>query len=204
MNPPSLWQPDLSEYVTLWHGCTTSERVSIERRGVDLSRCRVNTDFGRGFYTTTLRRQAAYWAMHSFGQRLLANGGRGDRPVVLRFRVRRYGVPSSRRLIDQGLDKLLSLHFVRGDHGNEDYWSLVHHCRQSRPDALNDHRRPPGGWYDVVTGPVAAFWEQRVAMADSDQVSFHTAKAIRLLDALIESRDPANYRWFAVPVQRRG
>jgi hypothetical protein len=98
---------------------------------------------------------------------------------------------------------LLSLHFVLGDYGNEDYWSLVQHCRQSVPPdpttgkggVVNDHRRPPGGWYDLVTGPVAAFWQQRVAMNDADQVSFHTKSGVTLLNRLIKSGDRDEYRW---------
>ena len=54
--PP--WKPDLSEYVILWHGCTVVAKNHIEAHGIDLARCAVDTDFGRGFYTTTLQRQA--------------------------------------------------------------------------------------------------------------------------------------------------
>ena len=105
-----------------------------------------------------------------------------------------------------GLDKLISLQFVRGDYGYDDYWSLVQHCRQSTPTAVNDHRRPATGWYDIVSGPVTAFWTQRGAMVDSDQFSFH-AGGIYLLDALINegkgksvlgTGDPEYYEWEVV------
>jgi NhaP-type Na+/H+ and K+/H+ antiporter len=32
-----------------------------------------------------------------------------------------------------------------------------------------------------VVGPVAAFWDQRLAIQDTDQVSFHTDDAIKLI-----------------------
>jgi hypothetical protein len=111
--------------------------------------------------------------------------------------------------LDDGLDKLLSLHFVLGDYANEDYWSLVQHCRRSVPAdpvggraaVIHDHRRIPGGWYDFVSGPVAAFWGQRAAMNNADQVSFHTRAGVALLNALIKSGRAGNrndYRWIPV------
>jgi hypothetical protein len=84
---------------------------------------------------------------------------------------------------------------VSGDYDNEDFWSLVQHCRQSKPKAPNDHKRPPTGWYDLVMGPVAAFWDQRVAMVEADQVSFHTKAGIDILDDLIWSGKRRNYEW---------
>lgn len=209
LNAAPPWQPPLSEYLVLWHGCTAFDKNNIERPGgIDLKYCAVNTDFGRGFYTTTLERQARHWAWDRFfdWQRKYPSKT-GNQPVVLRFRVPRYG--------SSGLDRLLSLAFVRGAYGNEDYWSLVQHCRQSIPgdpakgikEVMHDHRRPPGGWYQFVCGPVAAFWEQRVAMDDSDQFSFH-ADGIDVLNELIKrgrgkgvdgAGDPDTYRWLPVP-----
>jgi len=208
LDPAPPWEPERSDYVILWHGCTVYDKNSIEGNGIDLNRCKINTDFGRGFYTTTLERQARQWAWIRFyeWQADPANAGKtGNQPVVLRFRVRRYGVLTLTDL-DNGLDHLLSLHFVRGDYHNEDYWSLVQHCRQSVPadpangiaEIIHDHKRMPAGWYDIVSGPVAAFWEQRVAMDDADQVSFHMPAAIDLLNKLIESGKNGNrndYRW---------
>jgi hypothetical protein len=203
--PP--WQPDRSDYLILWHGCTSLAKNNIEAHGIDLSHCAVDTDFGRGFYTTTLERQARLWAWDQF-YRWRANHPRatGDQPVVLRFRVRRYSVSPRTSALDDGLDKLLSLSFVRGDHDSDDYWSLVQYCRQSTPSVVNDHRRPRGGWYQMVCGPVAAFWRQRVAMAGADQFSFHEGGTY-LLQALIDAGkgkgrgkqgDPKYYRWDVV------
>lgn len=178
----------------------------MEASGIDLSRCVVNTDFGRGFYTTTLERQARHWAwIRFYSWRSKNPTATGNQPVTLRFRVRRYSMVRSKSPLNRGLDSLTSLTFVRGDYQNEDYWSLVQHCRQSTTDLVHDHKRSPSGWYDLVSGPVAAFWEQRVAMNDSDQFSFHTEAAVRLLNALIQkgrktglAGDPEYYTW--VPV----
>ncbi len=125
--------------------------------------------------------------------------------MVLRFRVRRYTLLRAKGPLDEGLDELASLAVVLADYHYEDYWSLVQHCRQSTKTAINDHRHPAGGWYDMVSGPVAAFWEQRVAMDDADQFSFHTEKGVRLLNALIQeglklgiNGNPDYYTWYPV------
>lgn len=201
LNPAPAWQPDRSDYVVLYHGCTVFDKTGIEATGIDVTLCRVDTDFGRGFYTTTNERQARQWAWDRYYKWLAdpKNAGRtGNQPVILRFRVRRYAARSRRGPIDDGIDKLASLHFVSGDYDNSDFWSLVQHCRQSSPTAIRDHRRPTSGWYDLVIGPVAAFWQQRVAMLGADQLSFHTIKAVRALNALIRSGKKGNrddYRW---------
>jgi hypothetical protein len=206
LNPAPLWQPDRSEYVILWHGCTALDKNAIQASGISLKYCAVNTDFGKGFYTTTVERQARQWAWGRFYKwRLLHPTGTANQPVILRFRVRRYTLPAVKTTLDKGLDELTSLAFVLGDYHYEDYWSLVQHCRQSTTTAINDHRHPAGGWYDLVSGPVAAFWEQRVAMDDADQFSFHTEKAIELLNALIReglkagpNGDRRYYTWHPV------
>jgi hypothetical protein len=203
--PP--WQSSRSDYIILWHGCTELDKDNIEKYLIDPARGRVDADFGRGFYTTTQERQARHWAWKRLGEwkSNSSNTGKSNRPVVLRFRVPRYGVQGRGR----GLDELNSLHFVLGNHDNEDYWSLVQHCRQSmlanpslrQAAIVNDRRRPPAGWYDLVGGPVAAFWEQRAAMQDADQLSFHTDVAVAILNDLIQSAQhgsSAEYSWLAL------
>jgi hypothetical protein len=49
--------------------------------------------------------------------------------------------------------------------------------RASHGRAVND------GWYDLVVGPVVASWKQRLVFAESDQISFHTVRAVQLLAA---------------------
>lgn len=202
LNPAPPWEAHRTEYILLWHGCTVFDKNNIEAYGIDLTRCRFDTDFGRGFYTTTVERQARQWAWARFFAWQRANPTlTGNQPVLLRFRVRRFNSARMARKLDKGLDGLLSLQFVLGDYTNEDYWSLVQHCRQSTPLTLNHHRRVPGDWYDVVFGPVSAFWEQRVTMDDADQISFHTTEAIGLMNDLIESGKKGNsddYSWLPV------
>src|SRR5581483_8866529 len=163
LSPAPEWVGGRTEFVVLWHGCTALDKDAIEAGGIDLARCAVNTDFGRGFYTTTLERQAREWAWER--RRSWGRGrgrGRANPPVVLRFRVRRYTRTPRQSALDDGLDRLASLHFVRGDFEAEEYWSLVQHCRRSTPArpasgraaVVHDHRRPPTWWYQLVTGPV--------------------------------------------------
>jgi hypothetical protein len=171
-------------------GCFTTyhDAAKIIAHGIDLNKCRVDTDFGRGFYTTTVKYQARQWAWARFYDPVVASI-RPNQPVVLKFVVDRF------QLAD-----LYFISFVLGGPSKLNFWSLVQHCRRSipatssSPAVVNDHRGPvlqPDGtsWYDVACGPVAAFWRQRYAMQDADQFSFHTAGGVRLLNRLIESKN---------------
>lgn len=189
LNPAPVWRPSRSTHLVIWHGCTDIDRQHIEKNGIQLSKSNVNVDFGRGFYTTTIERQARHWAWLRFAD--ARKSKHANQPVVLRFRPRRHD-----------LAKLTSLSFVRGHYDDVDFWSLVQHCRQSENAVIHDHQGPvteeKHHWYDMVSGPAAASWQQRVAMVDADQLSFHTQDGIQLLNALIQSKRPANYRWFTV------
>jgi hypothetical protein len=115
------------------------------------------TDFGTGFYTTTRLRQAENWANK------VSEGKRGAKPAVVQFVISR-----------EALGRLETLAFVRGHDSADDLWSLIFHCRNGGAD----HSRKEGtGFYDVVYGPVAVKWKQRIAALDGDQISFHTAAA---------------------------
>ncbi len=133
---------------------------------------RGGTDFGPGFYTTTLEAQAKSWAWLLAAQS--AVGGVVPPAAVVRLEVDR-----------DALSRLDSIAFIRGDYDAEDYWSLVFHCRGG---AL-DHARPPAApYYDVAYGPVAAFWTQRSAMHGADQISFHSSACTPILD--VKGVDP--------------
>ena len=204
LDPAPAWESELSEFIFLFHGCTLFDKNDIERAGINLTRSRPDRDFGRGFYTTTLERQARHWAWDRYYEwrRSTANMNRpGNLPVVLRFRLRRYTRHQRRTLRDEGLDKFLSLHFVRGDYDCVEYWSFVQHCRASSTEIVYDHRRGASAWYDLVSGPVTAFWQERALMAGSDQFSFHTKKGTKLLNALVASGKRGNredYQWASV------
>jgi hypothetical protein len=193
--PARAWQPARSRFVSLYHGCTGDDRLNMEANGIQVSGCRVDTDFGRGFYMTTLRRQARQWAWI----RYYSPGVRrsGNQPVILRFLVER-----------EVLGKCCSLQFVRGDFNSLDFWSLVQHCRSSTTSSIRHHERSTGSrtatsgdWYDTVSGPVAAFWDPRVAMQGADQLSFHTQPAVdSVLMPLMRSSGKDSYEW--EPVDR--
>jgi hypothetical protein len=211
LNPAPLWEGERSEYVVLWHGCTLAAKDNIEAGGIDLAWCAADTDFGRGFYTATSRRQARHWAWDRHSK-LPAAARDANPPVLLRFRVRRYTRRPRRSWRDDGLDRLAALAFIRGEPDADDYWALVQHCRRSNPTVVRDHGRPPTGWYPMVCGPVAAFWRQRIPMPAADQISFHPG-GVGLLDALIRGGkgrggdgrgDPDYYRWEFVEPEEDG
>jgi hypothetical protein len=145
---------------------------------------RPDTDFGRGFYTTTLLRQALDWAEIKRGKApAKSKRSRDFMAVVLWF-----DLPRNR------LAELQSLAFGRGDYDAEEYWSFVQHCRSSVPArststaVIKDHQRDPSGaetCYDMVSGPVSAFWQQRAAIMTADQFSFHTVHGVSVLNDLL-------------------
>jgi hypothetical protein len=61
------------------------------------------------------------------------------------------------------------------------FWSFV----QYRKTLHGDHRRIyAAGYYDIVAGPVPGDWKKQSVIGDSDQVSFHTASAVDVLNRL--------------------
>src|SRR5205807_10656180 len=118
-------------------------------------------DFGRGFYTTTRSDKARDWANVKARRA-------GSAAAVLRFDVSR-----------NDLAELDCLFFARGDPTALDYWSFVQYCRT----VAGDHNRLHTPWYDLVVGPVTGTWHRQTTIADTDQISFHTAHAVAVLNA---------------------
>lgn len=83
--------------VELFHGTIAEYASSILQSGIDPSKGRINADFGQGFYTTTRRKQAVYWAI------LQADKRQRD-PAIVKVTVKRLA-----------LRHLKSLVFVLGD-----------------------------------------------------------------------------------------
>lgn len=165
LDPPPPWT---NQRLVIYHGTTRAAATEIMRSGVSVTQGPPKRDFGRGFYATTLRQQANQWAWH------LSSQTPGSEPAVLEFQMDR-----------SELGRLDTLSFVRGDRDASDFWSFVVHCRLEG----TDHARiGPNKQYDVVIGPVAAFWDQYVTMQGSDQISFHTADAERLLNSHTTAR----------------
>lgn len=152
-----------NQRVSLYHGTLSVHARAIVASGVNVSLGTADTDFGPGFYTTTLRRQAESWAWS------LVQQHRGSKGAVVQFDIDR-----------DHLAQLETISFVRGDFDATDFWSLVTHCRTG---GVQHARGGPAAAYDVAIGPVAAFWRQRSAMSGADQVSFHTAAAQAVLNA---------------------
>jgi hypothetical protein len=57
--PPTAW---INQEIVLYHGTIESYADDIIGNSVDVQLGKPNRDFGPGFYTTTLFRQAEYWA----------------------------------------------------------------------------------------------------------------------------------------------
>ena len=114
------------EYLELWHGCTSWDLSKINSDPTVLINPRAgqtDADFGQGFYTTSVKRQARYWAWRRYYEILPGASGPPAiplQPIVLRFRM---------PLV--ALAPLESLHFVLGHFDDERFWSLVQYCRQS-------------------------------------------------------------------------
>lgn len=147
--------------LVVYHG-TLDLHVSSILAGIDLDMADNDSDFGRGFYTTTRLDQALVFAQTS--KRLSDIGG--VKPAVVKFTVDR-----------DVLAQLESLWFVRHSSNADDFWNLVGSCRR-----LGTSNRDGDSWYDVVVGPVARWYQTRRAWNDYDQISFHTDKAVKILD----------------------
>jgi hypothetical protein len=142
----------------LFHGTDTESAKLIQSDGVDLKHSRPVLDFGPGFYTTTSQRQATTWARSTALRR-------GGSPSILVFDVERPEIAA-----------LPSLWFVRGTPDDEDFWGLVGFCRAG---GLNHGAEV--GPYDLVAGPVT-LPGNRLLVPGSDQVSFHTARSLDVLN----------------------
>ena len=171
---PRVWT---NQDILLYHGTLAQYADNIISSGVLAPSAnllaRTDVDFGTGFYTTTLLRQAEAWAHVKVAA---ASAGVPPNPGVVEFTVSR-----------DDLAPLDCLWFVRDEFDAEDFWSLVFYCRgggyaHSRPASSKN------GWYDVVVGPMAAFWRQRVALQSYDQASFHTDDAVGVLNRARRSR----------------
>lgn len=176
---PPAWSA-VGTHTVLWHGTLRSAAASIRAGGIDLGRGRDALDFGRGFYTTTNRGQAAEWARKKYA--LLTPTMRiVESPAVLRFRLR-----------NEDLASLLSLTFVRGDPDNDVYWSCIYHCR-------NGGALSAAGRYDLICGPVSKSWPPRgrETVENSDQFNFHTAAGVAILNSAIKAGRP-NFEVLAV------
>jgi len=140
----------------VYHGTDDISAGALMASAVRLASCNPRTDFGQGFYTTTRLHQAKQWA----NQKLLRSSG-SQYAVVVAFTLDRDWLSA--------LDTLASVRPIW------DFWDLITDCRLGFPP----HQRPAPHPlpYDVVYGPVT-LWQQRLVIADCDQISFHTSRAL--------------------------
>jgi hypothetical protein len=171
-----VWKND---DLVLYHGCTEQSLQPQNPNGInagtlphriDPSIGAPTPDFGRGFYSTTWLDQAKSWA--NLRAKKVAHKAQGVRAIVLQFSIKR-----------NDLAELEALVFTNEKVG---YWHFVTYCRQGG----SRHARIdcPQPLYDVVYGPVSLATQQFV-IKDSDQVSFHTQKAVaKILVVTIAAR----------------
>ena len=107
---PPDWCSYKKDNAILWHGCLGKDAAAILRHGVDPTKGRPDTDFGRGFYLTTNEQQSRFWAYDRYYRLTSAEQSQvGNHPVCLKFRVPR-----------GDLSSLEALHvLVLPDFGNE-------------------------------------------------------------------------------------
>jgi hypothetical protein len=154
---PDVWQ---NQDLILYHGTTLAFAEIIMKDGIDVEKGNPLTDFGRGFYTTSLLPQAKKWA----GQLAIR---KNEKAAILRYHVKR-----------EDLAKLDTLWFTSTTVELKNFWSFVFHCRMGN---VGHGRSGTMVYYDVVIGPVAAKWEDQMLFADADQVSFHSKRATSIL-----------------------
>lgn len=145
---------------------------SILRTGPDLSRSRLSLDFGAGFYVTTRETRALEWA-------LVAADLSGDLPAVMCW--------------DIGCDELASapkLAFAEAGRSASAFWDFVRLNRRVK----QVHRKPPLGYFDIVIGPASQNHRSKIPVPEMDQVSFHTASGLSLLNAGVCSINAVRFR----------
>jgi len=160
----------------LYHG----SNIEIEK--IDLSKCRPFKDFGTGFYTTPLQEQA--WAMAKRTARIYKEGT----PCITEF------------LFDETTLKNINLNIKRFDKPNLEWARFVVNNRNHSYKDCSNPECNTDGKFDIVTGPVAndditalinvylagilsdeALVKELTFRELSDQISFHSEKAIACL-----------------------
>jgi hypothetical protein len=151
----------------LYHGTVRPYAQNITNPpGIQLARCKPNTDFGKGFYVTRIFDQAVRYANSKYSE-LTDDFGRlgGFDPEAAAV------VTLSISLDDLGA--LETLAFVQP---TPDWREFVRHCQLPG----NHGHRGAGNPYDVVYGPLSASEDGFVP--NVEQLSFHTPIAIKQLN----------------------
>jgi len=152
--------------LTLYHG---SNQLFCD---ADLSKSKDNRDFGRGFYLTTLQKQAESWAENMY----IRHGGDGKIVYIFEF------------------EENICLHVKRFNELNNEWLEMVKANRtkgniQHEYDAVygpvaNDNTMRTIALYIAGIYSSEAAIEQLKYFKTNDQLSLHTEKALKYLRLL--------------------
>jgi hypothetical protein len=176
----------------LYHG--TTEIITI----IHLHKCRLRTDFGRGFYVSSKLGAARVWA--------ISKAGFSGIPTVMRYEI------GNALLTDRKISCL------RFDNTSVEWLDFIRDNR--RTDAEGNSYPEPRHSFDVVSGPIAddkvadvvdAYCKGRInaseaiartkALPSVFQLSLHTQKALEYISLVAYSQHDAKL-WSAwEPVQ---
>jgi Protein of unknown function (DUF3990) len=161
-----MWQ---NGRLSVYHGCDDASARDILANGIDLTKGKPLTDFGKGFYTTTNLHQAKNWANTRI--RRLTRIYPQSRATVISLQLDR-NLLGERRLL---------CFVTEGSSVSSDYWEFVRFCRTTFGGVhqLSVRGEQPGN-YDLVFGLVS-IWPQMLVIKDCDQISFHTNAALRTI-----------------------
>ena len=134
----------------VYHGSYTEITV------IDLNRCEVGKDFGRGFYVTSLRKQAEIWATRKGKARRLQG-------VVTEFNF------------NENIPEIMELKVLKFEDYDEKWLDFVVLNR------LNDNKRQQTHDYDIVEGPVA---NDRITEQIDDYMAGYISKGDFLNDLI--------------------
>jgi hypothetical protein len=149
--------------LTLYHGSNTAFDA------VDLSRPRDRRDFGRGFYTTTIKEQAEKWAASLFDR----YAGDGKKVYVMEF-------TRSADLRAKEFDGL-TLEWLEMVKENRVNGGLRHAYDIVKGPVADDNTMPTIALYVDGTLSAEAALVQLAYFKANDQISFHTERAIKNL-----------------------
>jgi len=149
--------------LTLYHG--SNEVFEI----VSLEKSRNRRDFGRGFYTTTIREQAEQWAASLYKR----YSGDGKELYVFEFE----NDPDLKTKTYEGL----TLEWLDMVKENRIRGGLQHDFDIVRGPVANDNTMPTIALYVDGTLNAEATLAQLAYLKANDQVSFHTERAVQAL-----------------------
>lgn len=160
----------------LYHGTDEDSAKTIMSGQVQAAPLRPGLDFGSGFYTTKLARQAEVWA-NTRGRSL------NLQPNIIRFET-----------TSRDLSILESLAFTNAGRYSDDYWKFVRRMKSGR-----HHNHDGAGYFALVSGQCARRTSRftMTRILDSDQFSFHGDTGLSFINSCSKSLiTPSNGRRF--------